>query len=72
MGFQLVRASDNEIIVWHTEHGHIYLFEIPPDARELTACWYRDIPEAAQDAESLKGDALAYATQEARSRRYSR
>ena len=70
MGFQLVKASDNEIVVWHTEHGHIYIFEIPPEGSELTARWHKDIPDAACDAESLKAEALTYATEQARTRQY--
>ncbi|WP_131118323.1 hypothetical protein [Lichenihabitans psoromatis] len=69
MSFQLVRATDDEIVVWHTEHGHIYLYEIPPKARDLTMRWFKNIPDATQDAESLKSEAQIYATEQSRIRR---
>jgi hypothetical protein len=67
--FQLVRASDNEIVVWNTVHGHIYLYRIEPKARQLTVGPFRNIAEAELDAASLKNEALVFATEEARKRR---
>ena len=69
MNFQLVRASDTEIAIWNTDHGHIFLYSIEPNARELTHRFTRDIPDAEQDAASMTDEARRFATGEARSRR---
>jgi hypothetical protein len=68
VSFQLVSASDDEIIIWHTEHGHIYFYVIEPKAHDLKIRWCRNIPEATQDAESLQQDAYVFATEQARIR----
>lgn len=68
MTFQLVRASDDEIAVWQTEHGHIYGFTACPDTNTLKLRFMRDAPEAAQPAQSFAAEALRFATAEARAR----
>ncbi len=68
MNFQLVRASDTEIAIWNTDHGHIFIYGIEPRARELTQLYYKNIPDAEQDAVSMTDEALRFATEEARSR----
>ncbi len=69
MNFQLVRASDNEIAIWNTDHGHVFIYAIEPHARELTDVHCRDIPGAEVDAASMKDEAYRFATAEARSRK---
>ena len=68
MDFQLVRASDDEIVIWHTVHGHIYVYGIEPRAARLTARSSRSVPDAELDAATFNDDALAFATGEARKR----
>jgi hypothetical protein len=67
--FQLVLATDDQISVWHTDHGHIYVFEIDPKARGLVTGWCKDIAEAPVRAETLRDEARLFAEAEARSRR---
>ena len=69
MNFQLVRATDNEIAIWNTDHGHIFVYAIEPGARELTAVLCKDVPDAEQRAELMMDQALSFATEQARSRR---
>ncbi len=69
MSFQLVRASDDEIVIWHVDHGHIFVFQIPPGAQVLGPAIVRDVPDAAERAETFREAALQFATDEARSRK---
>lgn len=68
MSFQLVRASDAEIVVWHVDHGHIFVFEIPGRGAALRPGPIHDVPGAAETAGSVAEAALRFATEEARSR----
>ena len=69
MNFQLVRASDDEIAIWNTDHGHIFVYGIAPRARELTPIHCRDIPDAEVRAASMADEACRFATEEARVRK---
>ena len=69
MNFQLVRASDNEIAIWNTDHGHIFVYSIEHGARELRPVYRKDIPDAELSADSMTVEAHSFATEEARSRR---
>ena len=68
MTFQLVRASDEDIAVWHTEHGHIYGFTVCAETDSLTHRFMRDAPDATAPAADFAEDALRFATEEARVR----
>lgn len=65
MSFQLVRASDTDIAVWQTEHGHIYVFHPAPRRDILLPLVVRGAPDAAEPAERFADEALRYATREA-------
>ncbi len=69
MNFQLVRASDTEIAIWNTDHGHIFVYAIEPRASALTPAYVRDIPGAERDAASMTDEACRFATREARVRK---
>ena len=66
--FQLVRASDDDIAVWQTEHGHIYGFAICTDTDSLKPRFMRDAPDATEPAGNFAEGALQFATEEARAR----
>lgn len=66
--FQLVRASDDDIAVWQTEHGHIYGFTVCTDTDSLIQRFMRDAPDALEPAQAFAEAALAFATVEARNR----
>ena len=68
MTFQLVRASDEDIAVWHTDHGHIYAFMVCPETDSLSQRFMRDAPDATVPAADFAEDALRFATEEARVR----
>ncbi|MDX7953873.1 hypothetical protein P7D22_22210 [Lichenihabitans sp. Uapishka_5] len=68
MTFQLVRASDDEIAVWQTEHGHIYGYGVCAKTDSLTPRFMRDAPDAVVPARDFIDAALAYATREAQAR----
>ena len=68
VAFQLVLATDDQITVWHTDHGHIFLFNIDREARQLAFGWCKDIKEAPVRAEILQSEAQLFAEAEARSR----
>ena len=68
MSFQLVRASDSEIVVWHVDHGHIFVFQIPPGGSSLLPGPSHEIAGAAESAEAVRDGALRFATEEARKR----
>ena len=68
MTFQLVRASDEDIAVWHTDHGHIYSFTVCAETDSLTRRFMRDAPDATAPAADFAEDALRFATEEARVR----
>lgn len=68
MTFQLVRASDDGIAVWQTEHGHIYVYAACGDTDGLTQVVMREAPDASEPAASFAAEALRFATQEARAR----
>ena len=68
MTFQLVRASDESIAVWHTDHGHIYGFIVCRETDSLTQRFMRDAPDATAPAADFAEDALRFATEEARAR----
>lgn len=68
MTFQLVRASDDDIAVWQTEHGHIYGFTVCPDTDSLIQRFMRDAPDATEPAQCFAEAALRFATDEARAR----
>lgn len=68
MTFQLVRASDDDIAVWQTEHGHIYGFTACPETDTLQPRFMRDAPDATEPAERFAEEALRFATEEARTR----
>ncbi|MCW6507879.1 hypothetical protein [Lichenifustis flavocetrariae] len=68
MSFQLVRASDTGIAVWETEQGHVFVFEVSPEADGLTLIHTRAAPDATRPVAEFAADALAFATVEARSR----
>ena len=69
MNFQLVRASDTEIAIWNTDHGHIFVYEVAAGARALRPAFCREVPDAALDAASMTAEALGFATEEARLRK---
>jgi hypothetical protein len=69
VAFQIVRVTDTEIVVWNTEHGHIYGYYISPETHALEPLFCRNIDEATQTAESLKDEARRFAVQEARDRK---
>lgn len=69
MDFQLVHASDDEIVVWHQEQGHIFGFAVERSVSDLVPAWCRDLPDAAEPAERFKEAALGFARGEARSRK---
>ena len=69
MNFQLVRASDDEIAIWNTDHGRIFVYAIEPRASVLTPAYHRDSPDAEQDAASMQDEAYRFATEEARVRK---
>lgn len=69
MAFQLVQATDTEIIVWHTELGHIFGFTVDPPARTVVARFTREVPEAEAPAASVQAEAHDFAVGEARVRR---
>ena len=66
--FQLVRASDDDIAVWQTEHGHIYGFAVCVDTDSLKPRFMRDAPDATEPAAAFAEGALQFATAEARAR----
>ena len=68
MTFQLVRASDDDIAVWQTEHGHIYGFTACPDTYTLKHRFTREAPDATEPAERFAEESLRFATGEARTR----
>ena len=68
MTFQLVQATETEITVWHTEHGHIFTFLIDPP-RDVVHRWSRDVPEAVERADAVRDAAHRFAEGEARARR---
>lgn len=68
MSFQLVRAGETEIAVWHVEHGHIYTFRVEPTADSLVPGPFRNAPDAEQQAPAFEREALTFATDEARKR----
>lgn len=68
MTFQLVRADEDSIAVWHTDFGHIYVFAITPDRRGLRPITARTAPDATEPAERFADEALCFATEEARVR----
>ncbi len=69
MDFQLVRASDNEIAIWETNHGHIFVYEIQRAAQSLREVVCREAPDAAEAAAGMKDAACRFATGEAQARR---
>lgn len=69
MSFQLVRASDTDMAVWHTQHGHIYVFQVAASADALIPVLVRAAPDAAEPANGFAEDALRFATGEAEARR---
>ena len=68
MTFQLVRANDDDIAVWQTEHGHIYGFTVCAKTDSLTQRFMREAPDAAEPAQHFADEALRFATDEARAR----
>lgn len=69
MVFQLVQATDTEIIVWHTELGHIFGFTVDAPAHTVIARFTREVPEAEAPAASVQAEAQTFAVGEARVRR---
>lgn len=69
VAFQLVQATDTEIIVWHTELGHVFGFSVDSPARTVVARFTRDIPEAEAPAASVQDEAHSFAVGEAKVRR---
>lgn len=68
MSFQLVHASDSEIVVWHVDHGHIFVFEIPSRDAALHAGPIHEVADAVESADAVADAALRFATEEARAR----
>ena len=68
MTFQLVRASDEGIVVWHTDHGHIYGFTVCTETDSLKPRFMRDAPDVIVPAADFAAEALRFATEEARVR----
>lgn len=69
MAFQLVQATDTEIIVWHTELGHIFGFTVDAPAHTVVPRFTRDVPEAEAPAASVEVEAHSFAVREAKVRR---
>ena len=69
MSFQLVRASENEIIIWHTEHGHVYGYVVASGAKALDRLFCREVADATEKAEDFGEEAMRFAVAEARSRK---
>ncbi len=68
MTFQLVRATDDRIAIWQTEHGHIYVYAVSAETDDLRQLAMRDAPDATEPAATFADQALAFATEEARAR----
>jgi hypothetical protein len=69
--FKLETISDTGLSVSHSEHGHVYTFLISTDdkgKRRLTPHQYRQNDVAKYSASFFEHDALAFATNEARTR----
>ena len=69
MVFQLVQATDTEIIVWHTELGHIFGFTVDVQGHTVVTRFTREVPEAEVTAASVQAEAHSFAVGEAKVRR---